>query len=353
MKCPACGVLNPDNKGMCSCGYDLSSQTRILYSSFDNMGVWKHFSNSWRTLGVAWNTFLLLGVISTIISVLPGYLSELLFSLDEMVVIVVGNSIIFLIYLILLSLTTMAIIITTHQASEGKSITIKDSYSLALSWTLFWRYVFTWILYFLIVIAGSLLLVIPGIIWGIRYALAPHAVIVEGLGVRQALSRSSALTDGRKSQIFSHELGFGLLILLFSLPLFLLLFLLPLPIESELDQVLGQIIYINFWIFIANLILFKSLRISLNESAVTKVLPLGKPTFGWPEIKDASSYELKVTGPSGFNFFQTLPSNQLSFAYDSPQLPQLKDKGTYELRIEAKNASGEIINVSESKFDVE
>lgn len=67
------------------------------------------------------------------------------------------------------------------------------------------------LVYGLIVIGGLILLIVPGIIWSIKYIFAPYLVIDKGLGVRDALRESARMTDGHKWDL-----------LLFGLRLFLI-----------------------------------------------------------------------------------------------------------------------------------
>ena len=71
----------------------------------------------------------------------------------------------------------------------------------------FWRYLGTSILYVLIVLGGFLLLIIPGIIWSIKFSLWSYFVVDKGLGPIQALKASSRTTMGVKLDLF----GFGIL----------------------------------------------------------------------------------------------------------------------------------------------
>lgn len=71
----------------------------------------------------------------------------------------------------------------------------------------FWRFMGTIILYTLIVCAGLLLLIIPGIIWAVKYSLCTYFVVDKGLGPVQALKASSRTTMGVKFELF----GFGVL----------------------------------------------------------------------------------------------------------------------------------------------
>ena len=71
----------------------------------------------------------------------------------------------------------------------------------------FWKYLFAAILYFLIVVAGIILLVVPGIIWAVKFALFPYYVVDKGLGPVEALKASSRTTMCLKWPLF----GFGIL----------------------------------------------------------------------------------------------------------------------------------------------
>ena len=82
------------------------------------------------------------------------------------------------------------------------------------AWGCFWRYVGTGILYALIVLGGLILLIIPGIIWAIKFSLCYYFVIDEGLDPIQALKASSRTTMGVKWQLFGFGIVCGLINLL-------------------------------------------------------------------------------------------------------------------------------------------
>jgi uncharacterized membrane protein len=73
---------------------------------------------------------------------------------------------------------------------------------------LFFRFLFAQLLYGLIVAAGLLLLVVPGVIWAIRYGFVPFLVIDKQLDPFAALRASKRLTSGHTRALF----GFGLLL---------------------------------------------------------------------------------------------------------------------------------------------
>lgn len=81
------------------------------------------------------------------------------------------------------------------------------------AWDCFWRVVGAGILYGLIVLAGFILFIIPGIIWAVKFSLCCYFVIDKGLGPIEALKASSRATMGVKWRLF----GFGILCALINL----------------------------------------------------------------------------------------------------------------------------------------
>ncbi len=89
---------------------------------------------------------------------------------------------------------------------------------------LFFRYLFARILYGLIVFGGTLLLIVPGFIWGIKFCFFEYFVIDKGLGPIEALKKSSAITKGHKWNLFVFFLMISGINLLGALCLFVGLF---------------------------------------------------------------------------------------------------------------------------------
>ena len=82
------------------------------------------------------------------------------------------------------------------------------------AWGCFWRYVAAGILYGLIMLAGFILLIIPGIIWSIKFSLCYYFVVDKGLGPIEALKASSRATMGVKWDLFGFGIVCGLINLL-------------------------------------------------------------------------------------------------------------------------------------------
>jgi len=73
---------------------------------------------------------------------------------------------------------------------------------------LFFKYLFSTILYMLIVFGGFILLIVPGIIWSIKFQFYPYLIIDKGMGPVEALKASALITKGVKWEL----LGFGLIV---------------------------------------------------------------------------------------------------------------------------------------------
>jgi len=69
------------------------------------------------------------------------------------------------------------------------------------------KYLVGSILYMLIVVGGLILLVVPGIIWSIKFWFYGYFIVDRGMGPIEALKHSSAITRGTKWDLFL----FGLL----------------------------------------------------------------------------------------------------------------------------------------------
>lgn len=85
----------------------------------------------------------------------------------------------------------------------------------------FWRFVGGSILYGLIVVAGFILLIVPGIYWAIKYQWFGYCIVDQRLGPVQALKKSAQMTDTVKWQL----LGFGLVMTGINILGFLCLFI--------------------------------------------------------------------------------------------------------------------------------
>ncbi|MCX6808778.1 MAG: hypothetical protein NTW50_03885 [Candidatus Berkelbacteria bacterium] len=78
----------------------------------------------------------------------------------------------------------------------------------------FWRVLGAALLIGLIVMAGLVLLVVPGIFWGLKYMFTVILIIDKDLGIREAMAESAKMTAGIKFPLFGFCLAsLGVMIL--------------------------------------------------------------------------------------------------------------------------------------------
>jgi uncharacterized membrane protein len=89
------------------------------------------------------------------------------------------------------------------KAARGEDIAVRDFF---LAWDNVTKYILATMLYGLIVAVGTILLIIPSIIWALRYGLFGYYVVTQGAGPVEALRLSAAATEGHKGQLFGLDL---------------------------------------------------------------------------------------------------------------------------------------------------
>lgn len=88
----------------------------------------------------------------------------------------------------------------------------------------FKNYFITNLIYGLIVLGGFILLIVPGIIFSLKYFMAPYYAIDKGMNYKDALKASASATNGYKKNILVLGFILVLIILVSILPLLLGLF---------------------------------------------------------------------------------------------------------------------------------
>ena len=108
----------------------------------------------------------------------------------------ITSSIAYFFFVILFSMGLVKTALRFCDQEKGK---IGDLFSQHRS---IFNYLLAYILYMLIVIAGTILLIIPGIILAIKFRFFDHFIVDKGLGPIEALKKSYAITQGVKWQLF-------------------------------------------------------------------------------------------------------------------------------------------------------
>jgi uncharacterized membrane protein len=109
-----------------------------------------------------------------------------------------------MIFLIIIRIGYTKIFLKIHDGQVPKFVEIFQEYKT------FWRYLGVSILVPLAVLGGLILLIIPGLIWAVRFSFAPIIVIDDKIGPIASMKESYAITKGS----FWKILGFWFVIIL-------------------------------------------------------------------------------------------------------------------------------------------
>ncbi|MCX6085141.1 MAG: DUF975 family protein [Caldiserica bacterium] len=93
----------------------------------------------------------------------------------------------------------MGIVHGSVLAARGENVTAGNFF---LSWERVGQFVVGTLLYGLIVGVGMILLIVPGVVWGLRYSMYGYYMVTQGAGPMEALQKSAAATDGHKGELF-------------------------------------------------------------------------------------------------------------------------------------------------------
>lgn len=147
-------------------------------------------------------------LITLFISWLGGYISGTIAKNSGSTVI---SNIIMLGFNIIGMVITLGITKISLNIVDGKPTSYSD---LLSQLDKFWKYLLGTILYSLIVIAGFILLIVPGIIWSIKYQWYSYFIVDKGMSPVEALKESAEITNGIKWDLFILNLSVVLVMLL-------------------------------------------------------------------------------------------------------------------------------------------
>ncbi len=82
---------------------------------------------------------------------------------------------------------------------DGQTAEFADLWA---SYRVFWKFLGAEILYFLIVLGGLILLIVPGIIWAIKYSFFGFFIVEHNMGPVEAIKASGRITRDTKGNLF-------------------------------------------------------------------------------------------------------------------------------------------------------
>ena len=167
--------------------------------------------NSWHAYAHNFRKWLLLtlplAAIAASTVTLSGLTPSALNSIKlSPIITVIGFVVLLAAIIVVVRAFSTAAILAAHRSLNGGSPNIKESYKFGFK--TFWPVLWVTILRGLIVFGGLLLLVVPGVIWALRYSLATQVAIIEGKHGMDALRRSREITNGKLLETF---INFGVI----------------------------------------------------------------------------------------------------------------------------------------------
>lgn len=144
----------------------------------------------WETAKENFGFFLVVIIVIILISALSGFLQKQsggLGFLTSIVFAVVGM------------IFQMGVIKSCLKFVDGQKPELEELFS---QYKLTLNFVIATILYSLILAAGFILLIVPGIIWGLRYSYYSYLIVDKGLKPIEALKESAKITYGAKGKLF-------------------------------------------------------------------------------------------------------------------------------------------------------
>lgn len=91
---------------------------------------------------------------------------------------------------------------------DGEVMPVKGIFD---AYGVFWKYIGVSILQGLIILGGMILLIVPGIVWAIKYSFAPLIVIDTKAGIKASLKESGNITNGAKWKLLGFYIVLGLI----------------------------------------------------------------------------------------------------------------------------------------------
>ncbi len=148
----------------------------------------------WNTFKSNISFFILLGIVYLLCFFIPNLIARKVTRINFPLGLIFHVADMALTWLMMLGLVKISL-----DLCDDKKPRIVDLFS---QYPLFIKFVIGMVLYLLITYLGMILLIIPGIIWSLKYWFFDYFIVDQGLGPIESLKRSSAITKGAKGNLF-------------------------------------------------------------------------------------------------------------------------------------------------------
>lgn len=163
-------------------------------------------ATGWQIFKKNWVFLVSVTIVSLVISYLPTAVSGVWSSRYP-----IRTTIFSIVFWFVSVVISIGLIKISLNLVDGGEAGFDDLYA---HWHLVWKYLLTQVVVGVIVVIGVILLIIPGIIFGIKLQFAPYLVIDKNLGPLAAIKASWALTRGSVVNLFLFGILIGLIYLL-------------------------------------------------------------------------------------------------------------------------------------------
>jgi len=170
-------------------------ETKFISSEAIRFGWEKMKKHFWFFVGLL--------ILTWLIQVVPSGIANVF--KDKMVVLYI---LLIVLAWVLQVIVKMGMIKITLDIVDKDKAEIKTLFSQV---DLFLKFLFGSVLYGLIVMAGLILLIVPGIIWAIKYQFFVYLIIDKNLSPMEAIKKSGEITMGSKGKLFWLGLLLGLI----------------------------------------------------------------------------------------------------------------------------------------------
>lgn len=160
------------------------------------------FKKAFKTYKLNWKFLTLITLIAWLVRFIPGYLRNLFDNPWIFYPISIINWLIGIAITLGLTKTILSLI-------DNQEKNLKNLYLYTLP--LFVPFFLSSFFYSLITIGGIILLIVPGIIWAIKYQFFGYLIIDQNLKPKQAIKQSGLITQNYKLQLFFLMLILGLI----------------------------------------------------------------------------------------------------------------------------------------------
>ena len=157
----------------------------------------------WRTMKENIGFFIGLLVLAIVVQAVPRIIAD-----SAMKEVIFLGAIFYLVYFVLACVIGMGLIKICLRFCDNEKGRFADLFSC---FPLFPKYLFSYILYVLIVLGGTILLIFPGVIWGIKFMFFPYFIVEKKMGPVEALKASAKTTMGVKWDLFVFKIVIGII----------------------------------------------------------------------------------------------------------------------------------------------